>query len=232
MAYVELLLPTGGAFGRPVYVREHADKSGVSTGRVLFCANLPQRETASASEAQAREAFAACGAVADVDFVGAARTAARVTFSSTDAVARALAMDVLPAAAASAAAATTPAQLAARFRAARPSAARLRARSDAVMAEFETAEATALTTHLEGRGVPDADGFVTVTYAKKRTARDEADGAGGTGRKRKKKKTELKNFYRHQVRDSKREQLEQLRQRFDDDKAKIDSLKAARRFRP
>lgn len=52
------------------------------------------------------------------------------------------------------------------------------------------------------------------------------------GRKKKKKTLELKNFYRHQIREAKREQLAKLREKFEEDKARIDRMKAARKFKP
>lgn len=43
---------------------------------------------------------------------------------------------------------------------------------------------------------------------------------------------ELQNFYRHQIREEKREKLLTLRKKFEEDKAKIALLKSQRKFKP
>lgn len=50
--------------------------------------------------------------------------------------------------------------------------------------------------------------------------------------KKKKKDTELKNFYRFQIREEKMKQLDQLRKKFDEDKKKVERMKATRKFNP
>jgi ribosomal RNA-processing protein 7 len=50
--------------------------------------------------------------------------------------------------------------------------------------------------------------------------------------KKKKKDTELKNFYRFQVREEKMKQLDQLRKKFEEDKKKVERMKATRKFNP
>lgn len=50
--------------------------------------------------------------------------------------------------------------------------------------------------------------------------------------KKKKKDTELKNFYRFQVREEKMKQLGQLRKKFEEDKKKVERMKATRKFNP
>ena len=50
--------------------------------------------------------------------------------------------------------------------------------------------------------------------------------------KKKKKDTELKNFYRFQIREEKMKQLDQLRRKFDEDKKKVERMKATRKFNP
>lgn len=49
---------------------------------------------------------------------------------------------------------------------------------------------------------------------------------------KKKKKTELKNFYRFQFREEKRNRLAQLREQFEKDKEKIRKMKEQRKFKP
>ena len=63
---------------------------------------------------------------------------------------------------------------------------------------------------------------------------DTASGAAATNgrRKKRKKNLELVNFYRFQMREAKRERLAALRQRFEEDKARIAKMKAARKFMP
>ena len=81
----------------------------------------------------------------------------------------------------------------------RPSRAALQREADASMDLFEREEAAEAERRTALRdGEPDEDGFITVTYKKKRT--DNGDDAGAPSRKKKKKTLELNNFYRHQVR--------------------------------
>jgi ribosomal RNA-processing protein 7 len=135
-------------------------------------------------------------------------------------------------------------QLMRRFRARLPQAKVLQEEVDSFMASFEAAEAEEERKRKEAATQPDADGFVTVSYGKKRrrggggggAGKEEANGGKKRGRsgshKKKKKETELKNFYAHQMREAKREQLARLRTRFEEDKARIERMKAARKFKP
>lgn len=130
-----------------------------------------------------------------------------------------------------------------RFRARLPQGKVLQEEVDSYMASFEAAEAEEKRKRLEAATTPDADGFVTVSYGKKRrrgggggAGNEEANGGKKRSRsgshKKKKKETELKNFYAHQMREAKREQLARLRTRFEEDKARIERMKAARKFKP
>lgn len=56
--------------------------------------------------------------------------------------------------------------------------------------------------------------------------------AKAKNQKKKKKGTELKNFYRFQIREEKMKQLDQLRKKFDEDKKKVERMKATRKFNP
>lgn len=135
-------------------------------------------------------------------------------------------------------------QLVRRFRARLPQAKVLQEEVDTFMASFDAAEAEEERKRKEAATQPDADGFVTVSYGKKRrrggggggAGKDEVNGGKKRGRsgthKKKKKETELKNFYAHQMREAKREQLARLRTRFEEDKARIERMKAARKFKP
>uniref|UniRef100_A0A7S3XPT4 Ribosomal RNA-processing protein 7 C-terminal domain-containing protein n=1 Tax=Heterosigma akashiwo TaxID=2829 RepID=A0A7S3XPT4_HETAK len=112
------------------------------------------------------------------------------------------------------------------------------------MAAFEKMEEEEKLERERKRANPvDADGFTLVTY-KKQAAPQPADGGEGVGRSgkkrggaargrtRNKKKTELTNFYRFQMREAKRDQLQELRRRFEEDKARVARLREGRRFKP
>ena len=58
------------------------------------------------------------------------------------------------------------------------------------------------------------------------------DGARRPKAQKKKKDYELKNFYRHQMREQKREELQSLREKFEEDKKRIQKMKEARKFKP
>ncbi|TKY85680.1 hypothetical protein EX895_005220 [Sporisorium graminicola] len=87
----------------------------------------------------------------------------------------------------------------------------------------------------------DEDGFIIVqrSTGKYGRAGASADAGGSVGvakhgfvENTKKKSTGLEDFYRFQLREKKREQLADLRAKFEADKAKVDRLKAGRRFKP
>lgn len=126
-----------------------------------------------------------------------------------------------------------------RFRAKLPQVKALQEEVDSFMASFEAAEAEEERKRKEAASQPDAEGFVTVTYGKKRR-RGSGGAVEGGGKKRtrsgshkkKKKEHELQNFYAHQIREAKREKLARLRERFEEDKARIERMKAARKFKP
>jgi len=50
--------------------------------------------------------------------------------------------------------------------------------------------------------------------------------------KKRNKEKELLHFYAYQVRESKKEYVAQLRQKFEEDKQKIALMKSARKFKP
>lgn len=82
----------------------------------------------------------------------------------------------------------------------------------------------------------DVDGFVTVTYSKRKRGGDKGavsqEAAAKRQGRKKRKKYELVNFYSFQMREAKREQLAKLREKFEEDKARIEKMKASRKFRP
>ena len=78
---------------------------------------------------------------------------------------------------------------------------------------------------------PDEEGWVTVVpKGKKRLTAGEKSVSQRV--RRKKKNKELLNFYSFQLRESRREQIAQLRKKFEEDKQKVLSMKAKRKFKP
>lgn len=81
---------------------------------------------------------------------------------------------------------------------------------------------------------PDDDGWVTVTKKSQGTEKKESIFNRIEEKEREKKgRKELKDFYRFQMKESKAKQLVQLRQRFEEDKKKVEILRnSKRRFKP
>lgn len=82
---------------------------------------------------------------------------------------------------------------------------------------------------------PNDEGWVTVTkkgrnpgFARKQSVKDNLIKKIN----RKKRKKELLNFYKFQIKESKMNHLNKLRDKFEDDKKKIEQLKMKRKFRP
>lgn len=130
-----------------------------------------------------------------------------------------------------------------------------------VVQAFEDAEEEERRRRQAAAAQPDDDGFVTVTYsgtvatAHKRALEDDAttatakarsgDTAGARGGRRKKtsrSRTKKKNklggadplpdFYRFQTKESRKRSLQELRQRFEEDLAKVKRLKEERQYQP
>ena len=85
----------------------------------------------------------------------------------------------------------------------------------------------------------DEDGFTIVQrsggkYGRAATGVGASVGIAKAGfvENEKKKSTGLEDFYRFQLRERKREQLAQLRTRFEEDRKKVERLKGGRRFKP
>ncbi|KAG5456301.1 MAG: ribosomal RNA-processing protein 7-domain-containing protein [Olpidium bornovanus] len=126
----------------------------------------------------------------------------------------------------------------------RPDRADLQASVDAFMAHFDAKERQARLAEKRKHNVVDEDGFVTVTRVGRRNTNTDRDGntviaVSAEMAKRsmdesrnKRKKTELVDFYRFQRREAKKNKLADLRKKFDQDKKKIEALKAQRRFKP
>eukprot|EP00903_Cladosiphon_okamuranus_P008193 g7889.t1 len=113
---------------------------------------------------------------------------------------------------------------------------------DATMQRFEKGEAEREAERKALLEKPeDDDGFVTVTYKRKRGRKSSgnhglpAHGGGVVASEAKKKRKgagELSDFYRFQMRETRREQLASLRSKFEQDKARVAKMKEQRKFRP
>ena len=77
---------------------------------------------------------------------------------------------------------------------------------------------------------PDKEGWVTVVSKGKKRLAGEKPASQRV--RRKKKNKELLNFYSFQLRESRREQIAQLRRKFEEDKQRVLSMKAKRKFKP
>ncbi|XP_065303658.1 ribosomal RNA-processing protein 7 homolog A [Dermacentor albipictus] len=84
-------------------------------------------------------------------------------------------------------------------------------------------------------GVPDDEGWITVTKYGKRPVIPRTDAVNqkiSNAETKKRSQKELVNFYSFQIRESKMERIAQLRKKFEEDKRKISLMKASRRFKP
>lgn len=124
---------------------------------------------------------------------------------------------------------------------------------NAVMQEFEDAEEQARLAHQRAAyGEPDDDGFVTVSYSasanqgkreleeqqpQKSTGAESDRRKKGQKRSRKKNKSgsgasELPDFYRFQTKTNRKRAVHELRERFEEDLAKIKKMKEDGQYRP
>ncbi|XP_004342790.1 hypothetical protein CAOG_08189 [Capsaspora owczarzaki ATCC 30864] len=107
---------------------------------------------------------------------------------------------------------------------------------DEYMQKHDEAERQAREAEAARENVPDSDGWVTVSRrrsatptAAARALQEEGESPAAALQRRKKA---LSDFYRFQQRDARRTQLDRLREKFEEDKQKIASMRAARKFRP
>lgn len=111
---------------------------------------------------------------------------------------------------------------------------------NAVMEQFEDSEEADRRQREASKNQPDEDGFVTVSHASQSVgSKRELEEGGrkkGTKRIRKKKKvsgaSELPDFYRFQMKESRKQSLQDLRKRFEQDLAKVQKMKEERQYRP
>jgi ribosomal RNA-processing protein 7 len=112
-----------------------------------------------------------------------------------------------------------------------------------VMEDFENAEEADRSARESAANEPDEDGFVTVSYTSQvGSKRELEETATGQRRrrgqqKRARKKTndgakEQENFYRFQSKEKRKESLQELRRRFEDDLAKVKQMKEDQKYRP
>lgn len=84
-------------------------------------------------------------------------------------------------------------------------------------------------------GVADEEGWITVTRDSRNAGvvrTENMEQKVMTNEKKKQSEKKLINFYGFQLRESKMEHLTQLRQKFEEDKKRIATMKASRRFKP
>ncbi|XP_004610611.1 ribosomal RNA-processing protein 7 homolog A [Sorex araneus] len=111
----------------------------------------------------------------------------------------------------------------------------LQAEVDAFMEAYDKKTAEEEARAKEEEGVPDEEGWVKVTRRGRRPVlpRTEAASLRVLERERRKRaRKELLNFYAWQHRESKMEHLAQLRKKFEEDKQRIELMRAQRKFRP
>nr|CAG8463223.1 6536_t:CDS:10 [Entrophospora candida] len=113
----------------------------------------------------------------------------------------------------------------------------LQAKIDDFMLNFEKTEQKKRKELEERLNKPDEDGFITVTRVGKRSV--NTDGKISVTaikpedvKNLKPKNKELDDFYRFQLRETKRNKLVELRKKFEEDKQKIAKLKESRGFKP
>ncbi|MBW03847.1 Ribosomal RNA-processing protein 7 A, partial [Eschrichtius robustus] len=111
----------------------------------------------------------------------------------------------------------------------------LRVEVDTFMETYDEKMAEEEAKAKEEEGVPDEEGWVKVTRRGRRPVlpRTEAASLRVLEReKRKRARKELLNFYAWQHRETKMEHLAQLRKKFQEDKQRIELMRAQRKFRP
>ncbi|KAJ1997207.1 hypothetical protein H4R26_005916, partial [Coemansia thaxteri] len=126
------------------------------------------------------------------------------------------------------------------YGAARPDSDAVRGDVDAFMARFEEAQYERDRMLAQQQNVADADGFIPVVRRARggrnsdgvaSVAAMSVDDARAASAARKDPVT-YSDLYRFQARERKRDQLADLRRRFDEDKEKIVRMRQARQFRP
>ncbi|XP_078620789.1 ribosomal RNA-processing protein 7 homolog A-like [Branchiostoma floridae x Branchiostoma japonicum] len=117
----------------------------------------------------------------------------------------------------------------------KPDIAELQSELDSYMADYDKRKQEELEREKSRGEEPDEEGWITVTRHGRTPGAPRTEAMEKKALKREKKKRsrrELMNFYTFQIRESKREHIAQLRKKFEEDKDKIATMKANRRFRP
>ncbi|KAJ7057107.1 ribosomal RNA-processing protein 7-domain-containing protein [Mycena amicta] len=132
----------------------------------------------------------------------------------------------------------------ARYDAARPPLDSVRAHADSAMElfEYELRQTKQQSKYHKGEDIVDEDGFTLVTrggaYGKNLgggvgvASKKFQETGETTTRQRKKETKEKKNFYAFQLAERQRNDLLELKKNWELDKAKVEKLKAARKFKP
>lgn len=116
----------------------------------------------------------------------------------------------------------------------------LQRRVDLYMANFNKAEARELSEVRSLAGQVDADGFTMVVSSKRKSRADMATPTTMTqeellqtvAKNNKKRPKEKKDFYRFQIREQKKQEMNSLLKRFKEDQEKVKELREKKRFRP
>ncbi|KAF9498652.1 hypothetical protein BDN71DRAFT_1443012 [Pleurotus eryngii] len=112
--------------------------------------------------------------------------------------------------------------------------------------EYELAKSRQNSKYKKGEAIVDDEGFTLVTrggaygktlgggvgVASKQFTATIGRGGGGRMRKQKKESKEKEGFYAFQKAEKQRKELLDLKQRWEEDKVKVEKLKASRRFKP
>ncbi|XP_064471003.1 ribosomal RNA-processing protein 7 homolog A-like [Ornithodoros turicata] len=111
----------------------------------------------------------------------------------------------------------------------------LQRKVDAYMEDYDKRIEEEKTRAKETEGVPDEEGWTTVTKYGKRPVIPRTDAIAkkiDVLEKKKRSRKELLNFYTFQIRQSKMDHIANLRKKFEEDKKRIAIMKSARRFKP
>jgi ribosomal RNA-processing protein 7 len=234
----------GSRTGCCLYIQPHKSRRcgggapGGAPRHVLFVANVPPRW----AERRTKQLFSCFGEVGAVTVGALSRPRsgapvhyARVSFATADGLrracqqqpVRAVSVDPLP----------PPPPLVTQsldtYERERPDHHSLQEEANGTMAAFERREAAHREAAAREAGSTDDDGFTMVGRSKgaKLVVGQAAAGRRANPRKRKKKTKELTNFYRWQLREQKKHELEDLRAGFQEDLKKIARMKRSKRFK-
>ena len=105
---------------------------------------------------------------------------------------------------------------------------------DRYMAEFDLKELKAKEEEERLSKEADDEGWTLVTHGGRKPGvpREKISKKDLRKEKKKKQKKELINFYTFQQRETKREHIAELRKKFEEDKKRIELMRAARKFKP